>query len=367
MTSPTINEHETIRKPEKFGQRVLRWYDMHRRDLPWRAQKGHDSDPYHVWLSEIMLQQTTVPAVIPYFYKFLERWPTIEALAQADIDSVMKEWAGLGYYARARNLYKCSQVVVNSYDGVFPKDIKALRGLPGIGDYTSAAIMAIAYNQKACVVDGNVERVMARFHAVDTPLPQAKRDIKEYAAIYTNALSGRYGDYAQGLMDLGAAVCRPKSPLCGSCPVSSQCQAYAQGKVEACPKRLAKASKPHKFGLAYIIEDDAGNILMHKRPDHGLLGGLYGFPTSSWESDVSDCRIDCNVHGFIFNEDRKGVEDLPYISHVFTHFTLTLYVQRYLYANEINNIADGCIWVSKKELPALGLPSLFAKVQKLLL
>lgn len=318
---------------------------------------GEVPNPYHVWLSEVMLQQTTVPAVIPYFLKFIDRWPDVKALANAHQDEVMSAWAGLGYYARARNLYKCAGIVADIYDGKFPCDIVALRALPGIGDYTSAAIMAIAFDRLSCVVDGNIERIFARYHTVEVALPKAKTEIKALADMYSSALDGRYGDYAQSLMDLGSGVCSPKSPKCALCPLKEGCKGYALGVMEDYPKRLPKKDKPQKYGYTYWIEDCSGRILLHKRPEKGLLGGLYGLPTSSWEKDIKH----------VLPPD--FLENIPYeadgsVSHVFTHFFLKLYICRITGFN-YDLPLENHRWVEKKDLPDIGFPSLFEKVRKM--
>lgn len=301
-----------------FRSLILEWYDRHRRVLPWRAHTGVTPEPYHVWLSEIMLQQTVVAAVVPYFLKFIETWPDIRDLAAADNDDVMTAWAGLGYYARARNLHKCAKTVSYELQGVFPQDQKKLQALPGIGDYTSAAIRAIAFAKPAVVVDGNIERVMARFHAVTTPLPDSKKELKALAADYAEDRADRPGDYSQALMDLGATICTPKAPKCGLCPLAYACAAKAQGIAGTLPRKLPKKPKPEKHGYVYWIENEQGAVLIEKRPERGLLGGMTGFPTSDWVEREERKK---HLHNFQNMQiHNKGVS----VYHSFTHFNLTL-------------------------------------------
>ncbi|MGH1455360.1 MAG: A/G-specific adenine glycosylase [Alphaproteobacteria bacterium] len=298
---------------EVFRKKMLDWYDLNRRVLPWRALSGGTPDPYHVWLSEVMLQQTTVRAVIPYFLKFIKRWPDVHALAAADNDDVMAAWAGLGYYARARNLHKCAKVVSGEFGGVFPDEIDALRALPGIGDYTSAAILSIAFDKSSVVIDGNVDRVMARYHAVETPFPAGKKDVKELADFYAGGFTDRPADYAQSLMDLGAGVCTPKSPGCSSCPLNDGCKAFGRG--EDYPKKAPKKVKPHKYGYVYWITNDCGDVLVQRRSGTGMLGGMLGLPTSDWLEDQSQLK----------HLDFQNIRVLPdSVRHVFTHFSLEL-------------------------------------------
>src|SRR6266852_943396 len=258
--------------------RLLAWYDRHRRTLPWRAPAGARAEPYLVWLSEIMLQQTTVATVGDYFRRFVERWPTVEALAAAPLDDVLSAWAGLGYYARARNLHACARAVAERHDGRFPEDEASLLALPGIGRYTAAAIRAIAFDQPASAVDGNVERVIARLFAIDTPLPDAKPEIQLLAAKLVP--ESRAGDYAQAMMDLGATVCTPKSPRCVICPLMSSCRARKLGLAEDLPRRSPKAERPTRRGLAFVLARRDGAILLRKRPAKGLLGGMDSVPSA---------------------------------------------------------------------------------------
>jgi A/G-specific adenine glycosylase len=259
---------------------VLAWYDKHRRSLPWRAPPGEPADPYRVWLSEIMLQQTTVTAVAPYFAAFIARWPTVESLADAPVEEVMRRWAGLGYYARARNLHACARLVTTEHGGRFPDTETALRGLPGIGPYTAAAIAAIAFGRRATVVDGNVERVVARLLAIDTPLPAAKALLAKAAAALTPF--ERHGDHAQAMMDLGATICRPRKPACALCPVTARCAGHQRGTPEHYPRKAARPERPVRHGTAFFIRRQDGSVLLRTRPSQGLLGGMAEFPGTEW-------------------------------------------------------------------------------------
>ncbi|OYX45123.1 MAG: A/G-specific adenine glycosylase [Rhodobacterales bacterium 32-67-9] len=272
-------------RDEEIGRALLDWYDRHARALPWRVgpeerRAGVRPDPYRVWLSEIMLQQTTVAAVRDYFRRFTERWPDVAALAAAEDGDVMAEWAGLGYYARARNLLKCARVVAGDHGGQFPESRDGLLLLPGIGPYTAAAIAAIAHDEPAAVVDGNVERVIARLFAVETPLPAAKPDLTALAARLTPA--DRPGDHAQAMMDLGATICTPKSPACGICPLRPACKAEREGIATGLPRKTPKKAKPIRHGIAYVGQRDDGAVLVERRPESVLLGGMLGWPGTGW-------------------------------------------------------------------------------------
>jgi A/G-specific adenine glycosylase len=340
---------------------LLAWYDRHRRDLPWRAPPGIAADPYVVWLSEIMLQQTTVAAVKPYFTAFLARWPNVAALAAAPLEAVMQQWAGLGYYSRARNLYACAQAIVKEHGGVFPACEAALLRLPGIGPYTAAAIAAIAFDAKTVVVDGNVERVMARLAALETPLPAAKPLIKEKVAALVPV--DRPGDFAQAMMDLGATICTPRRPACGLCPVLSFCQAAAQATPERFPLKLPKRQRPHRQGVAFFIRcGDA--VLVRTRAPRGLLGGMAEFPGTDWR-EASDHEIDQEI------DHEKALREAPLIAdyrrlklgvrHVFTHFSLELAI--FVAETAAATAAPGdCRWVKEAALAEEALPSVMRKV-----
>jgi A/G-specific adenine glycosylase len=266
----------------KISDKVLRWYDIHQRTLPWRYTTGQIADPYHVWLSEMMLQQTQVYTVIPYFQKFTEKWPTVQQLAAADLDEVLHLWQGLGYYARARNLHKCAQKIVEHFDGEFPKTPLELATLPGIGPYASAAIAAIAFKYPATVVDGNVARIVSRVFGFGAPIKKNQKQIYTSAESVTPSL--RAGDYAQALMDIGSGICTPRSPKCGQCPLNKDCKAYASGAPELFPGRLDKASIPTRFAVAFVCLND-GHILLRKRSAEKMLGGLWELPGSDWYTD----------------------------------------------------------------------------------
>ncbi len=306
---------ETRERPS--AEDLLDWYDRHARALPWRVPPGSGlpADPYRVWLSEIMLQQTTVAAVKSYFEAFTTRWPRVQDLAAAEDGDVMAAWAGLGYYARARNLLKCARVVSAEHGGRFPRDHASLLGLPGIGPYTAAAISAIAFDAPETVVDGNVERVMARVFDEHTPLPQAKPILTGHAAALTP--DTRPGDYAQAVMDLGATICTPRNPACGLCPWRKACAAWAAGTAADLPRKAPKKRKPTRLGIIYLARRVDGAWLLERRPDKGLLGGMLGWPGSDWgEAPVEDPPIPAEWKT-LAAEAR----------HTFTHFHLRLTVR----------------------------------------
>ena len=296
---------------------LLNWYDVHARLMPWRVSPadraaGLMPDPYRVWLSEVMLQQTTVAAVKAYFLRFVALWPTVGDLAAAADGDVMGQWAGLGYYARARNLLACARAVVRDHGGVFPRDLAGLRALPGVGPYTAAAVAAIAYGVPAVVVDGNVERVMARLFAVQTPLPMAKPELTALAARLTP--DARPGDYAQAVMDLGATICTPRNPACAICPLMPVCAARAMGVQADLPQKLAKPAKPTRTGVVWIARGRTGDWLVERRADRGLLGGMLGFPGDGWDGAGGDVPVAADW------------ENLGQLRHTFTHFHLILQV-----------------------------------------
>ncbi|MEL6914816.1 MAG: A/G-specific adenine glycosylase [Pseudomonadota bacterium] len=299
---------------------LLGWYDRHARVMPWRVgpaerAAGERPDPYRVWLSEIMLQQTTVAAVRAYFLKFTGIWPTVRDLAAAEDAEVMAAWAGLGYYARARNLLKCARAVVDDHGGEFPRTREALLGLPGIGPYTASAVAAIAFDEVATVVDGNVERVMARLHDVHTPLPRAKGELTELAERHTPRL--RPGDYAQAVMDLGATICTPRAPACGICPLRTPCAARRVGTAGELPKKEPKKPKPTRRGTAYLAIREDGAFLLETRPEKGLLGGMLGWPVTEWSNAPAPAPP--------LSADWRplGTE----ARHTFTHFHLVLGIE----------------------------------------
>lgn len=329
---------------------LLDWYDRHARSLPWRAPPNGPArmDPYRVWLSEVMLQQTTVATVSPYFERFVSRWPTVADLAAAPREDVLRLWAGLGYYSRARNLHAAALAVAGA--GGFPADETALRALPGVGAYTAAAIATIAFGLPANVVDGNVERVMARLHAVETPLPDAKPELAALAARYVTP--ERPGDWAQALMDLGATVCTPRAPGCDRCPAAFACKALESGAPETFPRRRAKAAKPERYGVAFRLLR-GGDILLTRRPEKGLLGGMVALPTTPWRDEVWD-RDAARAHAPADADWRASGA----VRHVFTHFTLTLEVWT------AEGDAEGD-WRAFADVGAHGLPTVFRKAAML--
>jgi A/G-specific adenine glycosylase len=336
----------------KIRTRLLAWYDANARHLPWRARDGARADPYRVWLSEIMLQQTTVAHATPYFLDFTRRWPTVVDLAAAPDAEVMAAWAGLGYYARARNLLACARTVAGKLGGAFPEAEAGLRALPGIGPYTAAAVAAIAFGRPTNVVDGNVERVVARLWAVQTPLPAAKPELVSLAA--TLAEGSRPGDWAQAMMDLGAVICRPAQPLCGPCPVSGHCRAFAAGDPSSFPRRLARKDRPHRHGVAYRLTHE-GAVGLVRRPPRGLLGGMLGLPTTAWRATpwppaealaAAPADADWRLVGSV--------------DHVFTHFSLTLEV----WQGSTRRAESPFIWTPAPQAAA-HTPSLFAKALRL--
>ena len=291
---------------------LLRWYDANGRDLPWRG--AGKPDPYRVWLSEVMLQQTTVPHAAPYYEKFLKLWPTVGDLAAAADERVMAEWAGLGYYSRARNLIKCARAVVGEHGGRFPATEAELLRLPGFGPYTAAAVAAIAFGEAANVVDGNIERIMTRLYAIEEPMPGAKARVRQVAQAWVTA--DRAGDWPQALMDLATAICRPKAPLCLLCPLREGCAGFASGEPERFPVKLAKAAKPRRYGVAFVFIGNDG-FAAERRADKGLLGGMLGIPHTPWR-DTPWGEAEAKAVLGDFSYEKVGAYE-----HVFTHFALS--------------------------------------------
>lgn len=318
---------------------------------PKDRARGVKPDPYRVWLSEVMLQQTTVAAVKPYFDDFTRRWPTVTALAAAPRDDVMKAWAGLGYYARARNLKSCAEAVANKHGGRFPQTSTELRALPGIGEYTAAAIAAIAFDEPAAVVDGNIERVIARLFAIETPLPAAKKTIRARQATLTP--TERVGDYAQAMMDLGAAICTPKRPACSLCPLTESCMARAEGRQEDYPAKAAKAERPTRRGAAFVAMRADGAVLLRQRAPTGLLGGMSEVPGTEWAVDAKSSPM-----GAPFAANWARVPGT--VVHVFTHFRLELAVYRATVPLRQRTPA-GAWWANAEALPGEALPSVMKK------
>lgn len=311
--------------------------------LPWRIAPNSDEtpDPYRIWLAEVMLQQTTVAAVAGYFARFTERWPTVADLAAAADADVMAAWAGLGYYARARNLLACARAVVAQHGGRFPDSEAGLRALPGIGDYTAASVAAIAFGRAAVVIDANIERVIARHRLIDTPLPAAKRDIR--AALAPIVPPDRPGDFAQALMDLGATICTPRGPACAICPIMADCRARASGDADRLPVKPPKKAKPHRHGIAHWIERD-GRIWLVRRPGKGMLGGMRALPGGAW------------------TDARPAESGIVHVDHGFTHFDLTLTLVRGDASTESLDAAAEGEWWSISDLDAAGLPTLYRKL-----
>lgn len=335
---------------------LLAWYDRHRRVLPWRAKPGEAIDPYRVWLSEIMLQQTTVKTVGPYFARFVSRWPDVDALAAAPLDDVLRLWAGLGYYARARNLHGCARAVVER--GGFPRTEEELTTLPGIGRYTAAAIAAIAFDANAVPVDGNVERVVTRLFAIEEELPAAKPEIHRLAQ--TLAPDARAGDFAQALMDLGATICTPVKPACALCPWITDCAARLRGDAQTFPRKAPKREGKLRRGAAFVAVRADGCVLLRSRPPKGLLGGMAEVPTTEWSHDFDDKQA--TKHEPRLSRAAPTWKRLPgVVTHVFTHFPLELTV----YAAAVprgTRAPSGARWVVIDELKDEALPTVMRKV-----
>ncbi len=312
-----------------FSEKLLSWYDHAQRKLPWRSKV---KNPYHTWLSEIMLQQTTVATVIPYFNKFLEKWPTVQDLATSSLDEVLVTWQGLGYYSRARNLHKCATELARA----FPSTEEDLLKLPGIGPYTAAAIVSIAFDKKAAAVDGNVIRVLSRYFSLSIPNPVKETQEK----LHTLLPNDRCGDFTQALMELGALVCRPKNPSCSTCPLQLECKALAMDAVEKFPIMLPKQRLPTRYATAFIIQRDDGALLLRKRPLKGLLGGMMEVPTTSWEEE-------------------KIIGKGPLVKHTFTHFHLVISVSPVRDTSSFEGI-----WVHPEDLQNYALPTVMKKILK---
>ena len=335
---------------------LLRWYDRHRRILPWRAAPGEYADPYHVWLSEIMLQQTTVATVIPFFNRFLSLFPTVDALAAAPEEQVMRAWAGLGYYARARNLHACARAVAAR--GGFPRTIDELRALPGIGSYTAPAIAAIAFNVPAVPVDGNVERVASRLFAIDTPLPLARRALAQAAAALgaDEQARARPSDFAQGLFDLGATICTPRNPACALCPWRTPCRARAEGIAGLLPRKEPKRTRPERHGALFHLSDAAGRVLLQRRPPEGLLGGMTELPGTPWRENPWTVPELLALAPAEAEWTPAGT-----VRHVFTHFALTLAVYRAHLPSVPDAVLLGRFLRHRDALAGEALPTLMRK------
>jgi len=349
---------------------LLEWYDRHRRKLPWRPLAGERADPYSVWLSEIMLQQTGVKTVGPYFEKFLARWRDVDALGRASLDDVLRMWAGLGYYSRARNLHACAVAVLRDHGGAFPDTEEGLRALPGIGPYTAAAIAAIAFGRRTMPVDGNIERVVSRLFAVDEPLPQAKPLIQELATTLLGATragdaksragdaKSRAGDSAQALMDLGSSICTPKKPVCALCPLNGDCVSRARGDQETFPRKSAKKAGALRCGAAFVVTR-GDELLVRTRPEKGMLGGMTEVPTSHWlaaQDDRAALKQAPALKGIARWHRKAGV-----VTHVFTHFPLELVVYTASVAARAR-APEEMRWVPISTLGDEALPNVMRKV-----
>ncbi len=340
--------------PASLAPTLLRWYDAHARVLPWRAPKGRKPDPWHVLLSEYMLQQTTVATVIPYYRKFLRRWPRLDAFAKAGLDEARAAWSGLGYYRRAGFLHRCARAVVKDHGGRLPRTEKELLALPGIGPYTAAAIAAIAFDRPANVMDGNIARVMARLFRHKGPRAALKAKAGRCAP------RKRPGDYAQALMDLGATVCLPKNPRCGACPVMRFCAAHARGETGKYPQAPARAAAPRKYGVAFVLRDPKGRVLMRKRAEGGLLGGMWEFPSTSWET-VKPGAATIRAAAPVAVPWRGGGRK---IRHVFSHFRLELSLRRGHSRGAIRPRSGDYRWIGAREFSTLALPTVMKKIWK---
>lgn len=355
MPALEVPKRSSFAASAPIAEKLVAWYDEHHRDLPWRIaprarRSGARPDPYRVWLSEIMLQQTTVEAVKPYFRAFVARWPDVEALAAAPTDDVMAAWAGLGYYSRARNLKKCAEAVAEEHGGRFPETEEELLALPGIGPYTAAAIAAIAFDRPAVVIDGNIERVFARLSNIETPLPAAKPAIR--AAVAAASPAHRPGDFAQAAMDLGATICTPRMPTCLVCPVSEDCLALRHGDPARLPFKAPKAARPVRRGAAFVaLCDDA--VLLRRRPPEGLLGGMTEVPGTAWSARADG---DTGTAAAPFAADWR---DCGQIRHVFTHFELRLEV--FCARLGVRPELAGGWWAARASLDAAGLPTIMKK------
>jgi A/G-specific adenine glycosylase len=332
---------------------LLAWYDRHRRDLPWRAPPGICPDLYRVWLSEIMLQQTTVVTVAPYFDRFVARWPSVSSLARASLDEVLHQWQGLGYYARARNMHACAKAVVERHGGVFPDDAAGLRALPGIGDYTAAAIAAIAFGRREAAVDGNVERVVARVFAVRESMPAAKPRLRALARDLVP--DRRAGDFAQAMMDLGATICTPRKPRCVLCPWRDSCAARAGGFAADLPARAEKPERPLRRGIVFWLTRGDGAVLLRRRPESGLLGGMIEAPSTPWrEAAWDDSEVLAHAPVVADWTPLPGI-----VRHGFTHFPLELTIWA-----GTTDAPPGGIWARPEQFKDHAFPTLTKKIAR---
>lgn len=334
-----------------FSKNVLIWYNLNKRDLPWRYKKNEKKDPYKIWISEVMLQQTTVQTVVPYYKKFIKKWPNIKKLASTNINEVLDFWSGLGYYRRARNLHLTSKIVSEQFDGVFPLKRDEIIKLPGIGEYTASAIRAITKNEKDTVVDANIERVIARIFYLKKPIKEIKKEIKKNAEKLTPELNN--GDYIQALMDIGSLICTPKDPLCNICPIKKFCNTKKKNAVNKIPKKIKKINKPIREGIVFWIKNTNNQVLLKRREDNGLLAGMLEFPSYNW----SKHRINENDKKILSLKNAKKLKKK--VTHEFSHFKLILTIYEKNKFNKSN--LDG-MWVNISEIKNLGLPTLMKKV-----
>ncbi len=351
----------TIRNPKpkaqrNFSERLLEWYSVQAREMPWRVMPenhalGERQNPYFVWISEIMLQQTQVATVKDYYLKFIQTWPTVQDLAGADREDVLKAWAGLGYYSRARNLKKCAEEIVENHAGEFPANFEALKKLPGIGDYTASAIAAIAFDQPVPVVDGNVERVVSRHNRIEDEFPKAKGLVKD---ILSRALDAQKpGEFAQAMMDLGATICTPKNPDCARCPINDDCRAFENGDQARFPRKQPKKAKPLRRGAAFVIRNSENQVFLCKRSESGLLAGMTQVPTTDWSAST-DGETGENSLPFAANWRQRGIA-----RHTFTHFHLELEVWE---ANQVEQHPTEGWWSNPADLKSEALPTVMRKV-----
>jgi A/G-specific adenine glycosylase len=336
-----------------FSSDLLHWYDRNRRTFPWRAIEGQTPNPYHVWLSEMMLQQTTTKSVIPYFNHFVEKWPDVSTLSNATIDEVLLTWAGLGYYSRARNLHKAAQVLKHG----FPRTEEGLLTLPGIGPYSANAISAIAYDLPCAPVDGNIARIFARLNKIDEVKPGLF--VRAKALLSEVVPATRNGDFIQGLMDIGATICTPQRPSCEACPLSHYCLSFKEGCQDSYPLKPEKKRRANRYGVAFWIEDDLGRVLLRRRPEKGLLGGMIEFPSTPWLDSVWT-QEDVETH---YPLSFDGIQMNEVVEHTFTHFHLILNLQK---GRCLEKSAEG-LWVAYEDLKLHALPTLMKKVAKVVL